>query len=154
MFFTKSLVHKINLGPQFLGPNIHALIQNYLLEKVEGTCTADGYIISVLEIFQISEGKILLNGNVSFVINYLAVVLKLSKGEVLDAAIVSSTKMGYFASVGPLSIFISNYQIPQGLLEDLGIDTMVRLKIIGLKIDNKKIYAIGTLNEDCLGVIS
>ena len=62
--------------------------------------------------------------------------------------------MGYFASVGPLSIFISNYQIPSTTLEEIGNNSVVRLKIIGTKIDSTKVYAIGTLNYDFLGVIS
>lgn len=154
MFYIKHFVHKINLSPQFLGPNINTLMQEYLYKKVEGTCSASGYIIAVLRIDNISEGKILLSGQTSFKVYYQAIVLRPEKGEVLDAPIVSSTKMGFFASVGPLSIFISNYQIPSGILQELGNNIVVRLKIIGTKIDNTKVYAIGTLNDDCLGVIS
>lgn len=154
MFHVKHFVHKINLSSQNLGPNIHMLIQEDLLKKVEGSCTSSGYVISVLRIDSISQGKILLTGQASFQINYQALVLRPEKGEVIDAPIVSSSKLGFFAGIGPLSIFISNYQIPQNLMEELGNNTVVRLKIIGMKIDNTRVYAIGTLNDDCLGVIS
>jgi len=154
MFYVKSFVHKINLSPQYLSPNIHEMVQEYLSSKVEGSCTSSGYVISVLKIGNISQGLILLTGEICFTVKYHALILKPVKGEVLDANIVSFTKMGYFAAVGPLSIFLSNYQIPQGMLEDLEKNTTVRLKIIGTKIDNTKMYAIGTLNDDCLGVIS
>lgn len=154
MFYIKHFTHKINLSPQFLGPNIHALIQDYLYKKIEGTCSSSGYIIAILRIDSISEGQILLTGQVSFKIYYQAVVLRPEKGEVVDAAIVSATKMGFFASVGPLSIFISNYQIPSNVIHELGNNIVVRLKIIGTKIDSTRVYAIGTLNDDCLGVIS
>ncbi|ELA41102.1 uncharacterized protein VICG_01895 [Vittaforma corneae ATCC 50505] len=154
MFYVKRFVHRLSLHPQYLGQNIQSLIQEYLLKKVEGTCTSSGYIISVLGIDGISEGKVLLTGHISFDVEYQAVVLKPTSGEIVDAPIVSSTKMGYFASVGPLSIFISNYQIPNTTLEELGNNSVVRLKIIGTKIDSTKVYAIGTLNDDFLGVIS
>lgn len=107
-----------------------------------------------MAIDRIGEGKILLSGQISFEIEYQAIVLKPVNGEIIDAPIVSSTKMGYFASVGPLSIFISNYQIPHSTLEELENNKIVRLKIIGTKIDSTKVYAIGTLNDDFLGIIS
>lgn len=154
MFYVKYFVHRMTLSPQHLGPDIHQLIQKELLRKVEGSCSSAGYIISVLRIDTISQGKIMLNGTTSFVANYKALVLKPQKGEVIDAPIVSISKLGFFASVGPLSIFISNYQIPQGIIEELGNNIVVRLKIIGMKIDSTKVYAIGTLNDDCLGVLS
>lgn len=154
MFYVKHFVHKLTLHPQYIGQNIQSLVQDYLFKKVEGTCTSSGYIISVLSVENMSEGRILLSGHTSFQVEYQALVLKPVNGEVIDAPIVSCTKMGYFASIGPLSIFISNYQIPQSLLEDLGNNSVVRLKIIGTKIDSSKVYAIGTLNDDFLGVIS
>lgn len=154
MFYVKHFVHKLSLHPQYLSQNIQVLVQDYLLRKVEGTCTASGYVISVLSIDKISEGKVLLSGHISFEIEYKAIVLKPNTGEVVDATIVSSTKMGYFAAVGPLSIFISNYQIPDGTLEEIGKNSVVRLKIIGTKIDSTKVYAVGTLKDDFLGVIS
>lgn len=154
MFYVKHFVHRLSLQPQYLGQNIQSLVQEYLLKKIEGTCTSSGYIISVLAIDRIGEGKILLSGQISFEIEYQAIVLKPVNGEIIDAPIVSSTKMGYFASVGPLSIFISNYQIPHSTLEELENNKIVRLKIIGTKIDSTKVYAIGTLNDDFLGIIS
>jgi len=154
MFYVKSFTHNITLQPQYIGQNIQLLIQDYLFKKVEGICTSSGYIIAVLKIEKISEGKILLSGQISFQIEYQALILKPTNGEVIDAQIISCTKMGFFANVGPLSIFIYNYQVPQNILSSLGNGTLVRLKIIGTKINSSKVYAIGTLNDDALGVIS
>lgn len=154
MFYIKRFVHKLSLNPQFIGQNIQTLVYDYLLKHVEGTCTASGYIISVLKIEAVSEGKILVSGQISFEIQYQALILKPVTGEIVDATIESISTLGYFASVGPLSIFISNYQIPSGVQDKLKDKDMVRLKIIGIKIDSTKVYAIGTLNDDFLGVIS
>lgn len=154
MFYIKRFIHKLSLSPQFIGQNIQSLVYDYLLKNVEGTCTSSGYIISVLKIEQVSEGKILLSGQVSFEIKYQALVLKPVTGEVVDAIIESVSTLGYFASIGPLSIFISNYQIPSGVQDKLKDNDIVRLKIIGIKIDSTKVYAIGTLNDDFLGVLS
>lgn len=153
MFFIKSFVHNLNLHPHNICQDIKSLIQDYLYKNVEGMCTSSGYIISVLKIENISEGQILISGHVSFKIEYEALVLKPVVGEILDCKIVSSTKMGFFANVGPMSIFIYTHLIPQDLHQKLAENTSIRLKIIGTKINSTKIYAIGSLNDDFLGII-
>ncbi|EOB15010.1 DNA-directed RNA polymerase II subunit RPB7 [Nosema bombycis CQ1] len=155
MFFVKDFTHKIHLSPSYLGPQIQSLIQDYLYRTVEGSCTESGYVIAVLEIDDVSEGIILLDGLISFTVKYKALVLKTYKGEVLEAVVVESTRMGIFASAGPLTIFISNHRIPPDILElNIGKETILRLKIIGTRIDYGKIYAVGTLEDEYLGVVS
>lgn len=154
MFFVKNFTYKLTLSPEYIGPDIFSLIKGYLTKNVEGSCSSSGYVIAILRIDGIGEGEILLSGHVVFRVSYQALVLRPVMGEVLDAPIVTATKMGFFAAVGPLSIFISNYQIPQALLEELSSSSVIRLKIIGTKIDNQRVYAIGTLNDDYLGVVS
>ncbi|KAL6121156.1 hypothetical protein NUSPORA_01971 [Nucleospora cyclopteri] len=153
MFFVKTFTHTISFSPQFLGPDIYSLVTQYLVNEVEAKSTPFGFTISVLKINQMSDGEILLDGHIKFFVKYEALILNPIKGEVVDAPIVSQNKMGYFASIGPLSIFISTHQVPSQLLTKLSTNTAVRLKIIGTKIDALKVYAIGTLNDDCLGVI-
>ena len=153
MFFVRVFTHAISLGPQYIGGNMHELVKKHLVENVESTCTPYGFVISVLQIFHISEGFILLNGCVRFHVRYEALVLNPIKGEVLEATIISSNKMGFFAAVGPLSVFISTYQIPNNILNSISINDIVRLRIIGTKIDSTKIYSIGTLNEESLGLV-
>ncbi|KAF9762448.1 DNA-directed RNA polymerase II subunit RPB7 [Nosema granulosis] len=155
MFFVKDFTHKIHLSPSYLGPQIQSLIQDYLYRTVEGSCTDSGYVIAVLDIDNVSEGIIMLNGLISFTIKYKALVLKTYKGEVLEATVVEMNKMGIFASAGPLTIFVSNHRIPAEILESsLGKDTVLRLRIIGTRIDSTKIYAVGTLEDEYLGVVS
>lgn len=55
-------------------------------------------------------------GSVEFRIKYRAIVLKPFKNEVVDAVVVTVNKMGFFAEVGPLNIFISNHVLPTFLL--------------------------------------
>lgn len=154
MFFVRDFVQNIHLSPSYLGPNIQTLIEEYLLSKVEGSCGSSGYVVMVLSIDEISESRIILTGETIFTVKYKALTLKPFKGEIIDANVVETNKMGVFASVGPLTVFISNHQIPNFLLEnEITKDVMIRLKIIGTKIDSTKIYAVGTLNDDSLGII-
>lgn len=152
MFYVKDFTHIIHLNACYLGPNIQSLLKDYLYKTIEGSCTSSGYIISVLDIEDVSEGKISLDGLTKFNIKYKALVLRPFKDEIIEATVVEMNKMGLFASVGPLTIFISNHQMPA----DTHIlkESIVRLKIIGTKIDSFKIYAVGTLNDEYLGILS
>lgn len=48
-------------------------------------------------------------GMIAFVVKYTAIVLKPYKNETLDAKVTTVNKMGFFAYVGPLQIFVSNH---------------------------------------------
>ena len=87
------------------------------------------------------------------------------KGEVVDAVVSSVNSMGFFADVGPLSVFISKHLIPNDMKytpshtppayisEDQVVmkSSKVRIKIIGTRSDVNSISAIGSIKEDYLG---
>ncbi|PYD07054.1 hypothetical protein DND36_33355 [Pseudomonas savastanoi pv. glycinea] len=74
-------------------------------------------------------------------------------------------KMGFFADVGPLSVFVSTHLIPSDMKfnpsanppayvspdETIEKGSRVRLKIVGTRTDVNEIYAIGSIKEDYLG---
>mmetsp|Transcript_17815 Transcript_17815/g.40121 ORF Transcript_17815/g.40121 Transcript_17815/m.40121 type:complete len:84 (+) Transcript_17815:1-252(+) len=81
--------------------------------------------------------------------------------------------MGFFAEVGPLKVFVSKHLIPTDMDFDpqsnpaayvsqvssdvssrITKDTEVRLRIMGTRIDANEIFAIGTIKDDYLGVLS
>ena len=99
---------------------------------------------------------------VTFPIKYTAIVFRPFKGEVLDAVVTTVNKLGFFAQVGPLQIFVSKHLIPADMQFDpqsnpaayvsqvsaatpqrLVKDSEVRLKVIGTRIDATEIFAIG-----------
>lgn len=101
------------MPPEHLGPNLPNLLQQTLLAQVEGHCTGrHGYIIAVLGYERTGKGMVQDGsgtGSVEFKIKYRAIVLKPFKNEVVDAVVVTVNKMGFFAEVGPLNIFVSNH---------------------------------------------
>ncbi|CAO3618566.1 unnamed protein product [Mucor fragilis] len=111
MFFLKELTHTISLHPSYFGPNMQGQLKDKLYADVEGTCTGRyGYVITVLSLNNIGKGKILPgSGLAEFKVNYQAIVFKPYKGEVLDAIVTTVNKMGFFADVGPLQVFVSNH---------------------------------------------
>ncbi|TIB76343.1 hypothetical protein E3Q23_01912 [Wallemia mellicola] len=95
-------------------------------------------------------------GTAEFVVKYTAIVYKPFKGEVVDGQVASVNKMGFFADVGPLQVFVSSHLIPQDIKfdpssnpacfssEDQVIEkgSKVRLKIVGTRVDATEIYIV------------
>ncbi|KAG7878530.1 hypothetical protein KL925_004431 [Ogataea polymorpha] len=120
MFFIKDLSLNLTLHPSYFGPQMNQYLQQKLLTDVEGTCTGQfGYIICVLDSMSIDVGKGKIvpgqQGYAEFEVKYRAVVWKPFKGEVVDAIVSSVNNMGFFADVGPLSVFISKHLIPKDM---------------------------------------
>lgn len=120
---------------------------------MEGTCNGRyGYIVAIVAVDHIDNGVVQDSfGSVAFKVRYTAVILKPYKNETVDAQIMTVNKMGFFANVGPLQIFVSNHLVPGDFKfepgsvppcymseeQDMKISPgdMVRLKIVGTRID-------------------
>ncbi|KAL2916502.1 DNA-directed RNA polymerase II subunit [Polyrhizophydium stewartii] len=174
MFFLKQLSHTINLHPQYFGPQIRAYLTRRLYEEVEGTCSGQyGYIISVVDIVEVGKGVLQTNtGFAQFQIQYKAIVFKPFRNQVVDGIVATVNKIGFWADVGPLQVFVSSHLIPSYLKfdpnsnppayigdgQEIGEASVriekgekVRLRIVGTRVDATEIYAIGTIKEDYLG---
>lgn len=109
-------------------------------------------------------------GFVVYPVKYKAIVFRPFKGEVLDAVVTQVNKVGLFTEIGPLSCFISRHSIPQDMSFDpnsnppcyktadeemvVQQDDEIRLRIVGTRVDASDIFAIGTLMDDYLGLVS
>ncbi|KAJ8308515.1 hypothetical protein KUTeg_013389 [Tegillarca granosa] len=144
MFYHVSLEHDILLHPRYFGPNLLNIVKQKLFTEVEGTCTGKyGFVIAVTTIDNIGAG-----------------LIQPSRGFVV----------GLFTEIGPLSCFISRHSIPADMEfdpnsnppcyktkdEDVVIqqDDEIRIKIVGTRVDANDIFAIGTLMDDYLGLVS
>ncbi|KAF2973019.1 hypothetical protein GQX73_g520 [Xylaria multiplex] len=169
MFFLYNLERRVTLHPSYFGKNMHELVTGKLLKDVEGTCTGSYYIISIMDTFDISEGRILPgSGLAEFTVGYRAVVWRPFKGETVDAVVVSVNQHGFFAEAGPLRIFVSTHLIPQDIKWDpnatppqftnnedttIEVGTHVRVKMLGTRAEVGELWAIGSIKEDYLGTL-
>mmetsp|Transcript_10737 Transcript_10737/g.27541 ORF Transcript_10737/g.27541 Transcript_10737/m.27541 type:complete len:171 (-) Transcript_10737:310-822(-) len=169
MFFHLSLDEEIELHPQFFGPRMRQTLEEKLKKTVEGTCSGKhGFIICVTELHDVQHGLLMEGtGMARFKVRYHCIVFRPFKNEVMDAVVTAVTNMGFFASIGPLNVFVSSHCMPdelryniqgeQFVSEDeqyrIEKDSEVRLKITGAKYQNNTITCIGTIKEDFLGVI-
>ncbi|KAK0122211.1 DNA-directed RNA polymerase II subunit, variant 2 [Cadophora gregata] len=169
MFFLYNLERQVTLHPSYFGRNMHELVTGKLLKDVEGTCTGRYYIITIMDTFNISEGRILPgSGLAEFTVGYRAVVWRPFKGETVDAVVSSVNQVGFFAFAGPLSVFISSHLIPSDIKFDanatppqytnnedsvIEIGTHVRVKIVGTRAEVGQMFAIASIKEDFLGCL-
>jgi len=78
---------------------------------VEGTCNGRyGYIVAIVALEQLDRGLVQEGtGATIFHVRYKAILMKPFKNETVNAVIASVNKMGLFAMVGPLQVFISSH---------------------------------------------
>lgn len=82
MFFLYELERTISLHPSFFGPRVNERLQDKLLADVEGTCNGQYYIICVVDIIEISEGRVMPGtGIANYIVRYRTVVWRPFKGE-------------------------------------------------------------------------
>lgn len=85
MFFLMPLTRQVTLHPSYFGRNMQDLVTTKLLKDVEGTCTGSYYIVTIMDTFTLSEGRILPgSGMAEFTVAYRAVVWRPFKGETVS----------------------------------------------------------------------
>lgn len=168
MFFLRDLNREISLHPSFFGRQVKDYLTATLFNELEGTCTGEYYIICIIDVMNISPGKVISGtGLATFNVEYRAIVWKPFKGETVDALVTSVNYQGIFSEVGPLTIFISRHLIPSdikwvgdatppqytnGADEVIEKGSSIRVKITGLRSDVGAMFAIGSINDDYYGV--
>ncbi|KAI9019033.1 RNA polymerase Rpb7 [Hyaloraphidium curvatum] len=176
MFFLKDLTHTILLQPQYFGAGIREELKRRVAQEKEGTCDGRfGYIIAVLKVDDVQPGVIQVGtGCAEYLIRYQAVVFRPFVNQVVDGKITQVSKVGFFADVGPLEVFVSTYSMspdmrfdtsmgaqefvypedhPESASWKIAKDEHVRLRIVGLKPEAQSFSAIGTVKEEGLGRI-
>lgn len=140
--------------------------------QVEGACNGKyGYVVTVVAVHDVGRGKLRDDGSglATFRVEYQALTVRPFRGEVVDAVVTSVNKMGFFAEAGPLQLFCSSHLVPEDLefsaagdaafvsadgATRVEPDSEVRLRIVGVRTDASEIFAIATMKDDFLGVLS
>jgi hypothetical protein len=82
MFFLKEETKVISLHPSYFGPNVREYLINRLNEEEEGRCTGDHFVICVMDMVDIGEGRVLpSSGHAEYTIKYRAIIWKPFRGE-------------------------------------------------------------------------
>lgn len=96
------------LHPSYFGPNVKDYLVSRLNEEEEGRCTGDHFVICVMDMVDIGEGRVIPgSGQAEYEIKYRAIIWKPFRGETVDAIVTSVKPAGLFTLAGPLSVFIA-----------------------------------------------
>merc|ERR1712014_240573 len=104
---------------------------------------------------------------------YKAIVIQVFKNEVVDCEVIEVNKLGFFAELGPVRIFVSKSNLPKDAryTEDevdsaggaaylcetpsgpmaIKKGSPVRVRLIATKEDKGRMMAIGSIDEEYLG---
>mmetsp|Transcript_11387 Transcript_11387/g.11792 ORF Transcript_11387/g.11792 Transcript_11387/m.11792 type:complete len:175 (+) Transcript_11387:19-543(+) len=170
MFFLKKLRQDIQLEPRFFGPKLKERVKERVRNELLGSSLGKhGYVIEIIEI---KDEDIIVglidndSGAVNITAWYNAILLRPFPNEVLDAIVSNTNESGFFASVGPLSIFVSRHAMTDDIRFDeekgdcwctddheveIREGTVVRLRIMGTTVEAGVISAIGTIKDNYLG---
>merc|ERR1712070_164464 len=170
-FFHVLLKRNVEMSPKDFHKKMRNNLVQQLIRSVEGTFHGDyGFIVCVTEVENIGKGKIRDDvPEVSFPVEYRAIVFRPFKNEVLDGVVAQVDQMGCFVQIGPLSVFLSQHNIPSDYSLDtnhqphwafvhrdddntkITVDSEIRLKLVGVRVELTEMNAIGTINENYLG---
>lgn len=171
MYWLKEFEHSVTLPPEFLVPGVSDLVQYRVHQQLQGTCTAQhGYLLAVLSALPTSPGQVLPGSSaVRFSVRVRALTAVPLKNEILDVLVQSVSKVGCFGQAGPVQVFVSNRLMPSEYKYEAGPPAMyraddlgglriaagerLRVRVIGTKLENGEIFAIGSIKEDYLGPI-
>jgi len=169
MFFLYEDQRTTTLHPSMFGPRMKDMLKTKLMHDIEGTCTGNYYIICVLDILDVSKGRIVPgSGLVEFTIFYRAIVCRAFKDQTIDALVTSVNGMGFLTEAGPMKVFVSSQLIPSEIQFDpnaptpqwtdnadqvIEKGTQIRIKVMGTRVEVGRIRAIGSIKEDFLGTL-
>ncbi|AEA38793.1 RNA polymerase II RPB7 subunit-like protein (nucleomorph) [Cryptomonas paramecium] len=169
MFFICKLNQNIFLSPSYLKIDVKKRLTLSLVTTIEGIKLGIfGIIVAIIKLNKFwKKGKIITGSPfILYNISYKAITFKVFKGEVLDSILTNVTELGFFCESGPLQIFVSKQFIPDEYEYDnlnrcfqnrfsrikiIKNDTIVRVRIIGLRYDSSYTQGLGSIKEPHLG---
>lgn len=104
----KKLRATVNVPPHSMRYNLTHVIQDRLSRNIRGKCNDhDGFILQLKRIENI-DGGILdkRSGAAQYGVDFIAQILRPKTGDVVEAVVSRIFKIGVFADLGPLEIFI------------------------------------------------
>ncbi|XP_022741831.1 DNA-directed RNA polymerase II subunit RPB7-like [Durio zibethinus] len=172
LFFHIVLERNMVLHPRHFGRNLRKNLVFKLTKDVEGTCKGrNAFMVVIMGIKNIGKGLIKDGiGFVTFHMKYHYVLFRPFKKKIWETVVTMVNKMGFFAEIEPVQIFISNHLIPNDMefhsedmpnydiLMDKYVktqkDSEVCLKTIGTRVNTMEIFYNGTIKDDFLRVIN
>jgi DNA-directed RNA polymerase II subunit RPB7 len=111
----KKLQAHVSIPPHSLRYNLQFVIQDRLERSVRGKCTEEnGFILQMKRITEVKGGLLdKKTGTVHYNVDFIAQTLRPQVGDIIEAVVTKVFKIGVFADLGPLNIFIPLSRMPE-----------------------------------------
>jgi DNA-directed RNA polymerase II subunit RPB7 len=108
------LTEKVTVPPHLLRYNLKHVIQDRLARNIRNRCTEkDGFVLKLKHVAEIRGGLLdKRSGSAKYQVDYIASTLRPHEGDVVEAIVTRVFKIGVFADLGPLNIFIPLSRVP------------------------------------------
>mmetsp|Transcript_59632 Transcript_59632/g.108704 ORF Transcript_59632/g.108704 Transcript_59632/m.108704 type:complete len:178 (-) Transcript_59632:14-547(-) len=172
MFYIMENFIYLQVRPEFLGPQYVEHIHYLLKQKVEGTVVENtGLVLAVENSVAMDSGKLQEGTGLILVpMRYTAFCIQIFKNEVVDCEVVEVNKLGFFAELGPVRIFVSKSSMPKGWKyteqdlhamgpayvsekgdQSIRLEAAVRVRLIATRMEAERMLAVGTIDGEYLG---
>lgn len=150
------LLENIFVSPDKFNNKINNHIEEFLKNKVEEKCIAEGYVKKdTVQILKKSIGSLKgsqFNGYINYELKYKAQICSPKNGSIIKCKVkLVNNKLGVLGSNGPLTIIVAKqlHNNPD-LLDEINIDDIIEIKVIETKysLNDKEIKIIAKLNID------
>jgi DNA-directed RNA polymerase II subunit RPB7 len=168
MYFLISDKKSVAMRPCDLGPFFDPRVEARLRYDLEGSLSKnhDGNVVHITRILEKSKPRVQDGTGFAIVdVTFEAIVFRPFKNEVIDCVVSEVTRLGFFASFGPMKVFVSKSCIPDDIQfqpdsstlsnadgsQVISVDSEVRVRILGVRRDGANLFSIGTIDADYLG---
>lgn len=102
------------LPPHLLRYNLNTVLRNRLTRANAGRCTEEhGFVLGLRRVTSVTGGIIdRMTTGAYFTVECVAETLRPEVGDVIEAVVHQANKIGLFAKLGPLSVFVPLSRIP------------------------------------------
>ena len=168
MYFLISDKKSVAMRPCDLGPFFLERVEARLRYDLEGSLSKnhDGTVVFITRVQDKSKPRVQDGTGFAVVdVQYEAIVFRPFKNEVIDCVVTEVTRLGFFASFGPMKVFVSKSCIPDDIQfqaetstlsnadgsQVISVDSDVRVRVLGVRRDGANLFSIGTIDADYLG---
>jgi DNA-directed RNA polymerase subunit E'/Rpb7 len=164
IFSRHQLVEKIVIQAADLTSDYENRILQKLRSKYEGVCSHNGLIrVGSIEIENSGGGTVRsfsLNGDVEFLVTFLADVLNLATGSIIECRVVNTNRMGVMALLTEADVTLAEIIIVRGgvngdevdpRLDEVQVGHVVRVEVVGKRFQ-VRFFKKSVQKRSCRGV--
>ena len=155
IFFKTIINYKLNINPVFLNNDLDNNLKKIIVNKIEGKCINEGYVLKdSVNILDRSIGLLNNNqfdGHITFNLKVGLKICNIPNETVLECIVKKKNKLGILAELGPLLIIVPiELHSNKNIFKQININDKIDVYVVGktFKLNSKNISIYGKLNSE------